>query len=144
MNITTTSANATTKIGLKLAKKLKNGQIFALYGDLGGGKTCFTKGLARGLGIKRRITSPTFVLMKVYNIKKGWLRHFCHVDAYRLKKPSDIIEVGLKEYLGRPDTVVAIEWADKLKKILKPYKKTVIKFSFAGLHERKIQIKKSG
>lgn len=144
MKIITTSATATYEFGLKLAKKVKKGQVFSLYGDLGGGKTCFTKGLARGLGVKRHITSPTFVLMKVYKIKKGGLRHFCHVDAYRLKRHGEIIEVGLKEFLGRSDTVVAIEWADKLKKILAPYRKTAIKFSYVGHNKRQLSIKKNG
>ena len=121
MIITSKSPLQTTKLGLKLAKKAKGGHIFSLIGDLGGGKTHFTKGFAKGLGIKNAITSPSFVLMKIYKIKKGTIKYFCHVDAYRLKRPQEIIEIGLEEYLGRGDTVVVIEWADKIKTILNPY-----------------------
>ncbi|MFA6099157.1 MAG: tRNA (adenosine(37)-N6)-threonylcarbamoyltransferase complex ATPase subunit type 1 TsaE [Patescibacteria group bacterium] len=142
MTITTTSAADTQKLGLKLAKKTKAGEIFALVGDLGGGKTCFTKGFARGLGVKNLISSPSFVLMKIHPLKRQLIRYFCHVDAYRLKRPGEIIEAGLAEYLGRRDTVTVIEWADRIEKILKPYEKTWLNFFFIDKNIRKIKITK--
>lgn len=143
MKIITGSVAETRKIGLKLAQKTTSGHLFALIGDLGGGKTELTKGLARGFGIKKLVASPTFILMNVHQIRRGRLRHFCHVDLYRLKKQGDITDVGLKEFLGQPDTVVVIEWADKISRLLAPYKKTTIHFSFINSHCRAISITKN-
>ena len=142
MKITTTSAKQTFNLGLKLAKKIKKGAIFALIGDLGGGKTEFTKGLAYGLGIKNLITSPTFVLLKVYRAKHQKIRFFCHVDAYRIKKSGDHLNIGLMEFLDRPDCVVVVEWADKVRALLKSFKRTVIHFAFCNPHTRIITITK--
>lgn len=142
MIVTTHSTQETTDFGLKLAKKAHGGDIYALIGDLGGGKTCFTKGFAYGLGIKAQIASPSFVLMNIYPVKRGRVRHFCHVDVYRLKKAEEILEVGLKEYLGRGDTITVIEWADKIKKIIEPYQPIILNFTFIDKNSRKIIIKK--
>lgn len=138
------SPSQTKKFAQKLAKKLKGGQILALIGDLGGGKTCFTKGLAQGLGIKKLIISPSFVLMKIYSIrKKRGAKQLCHIDLYRLKRPSDIINLGAQEYLGQKNTICVIEWANKIRSVLKPYKKIMINFQFVDKNTRKIILKKS-
>ena len=137
----TNAPEETINFGLTLAKKSSGGQIYSLIGDLGGGKTHFTKGFAMGLGLKSEISSPSFVLMKVYKIKHKQAKYFCHVDVYRLKKPGEILEVGLEEYLGRPDTITVIEWADKIKKILSPYKQNILHFKFLDKNKRKITIK---
>ncbi len=141
MIINSKSPQQTTSLGLKLAKKAKGGQIYSLIGDLGSGKTHFTKGFAKGLEIKSTITSPSFILMKVYKINKGKIKYFCHVDAYRLKQPQEIIEVGLKEYLDRKNTITVVEWADKIKKILNPYQQQIITFLFVDKNIRQIKIK---
>jgi len=133
----------TKKLAIKLAKNLKGGEILCLVGDLGGGKTCFTKGLASGLGIKKLIASPSFILMKVYPVKKAKIKRFCHADLYRLKNPDDIINLGIKEYLEEKNTVCVIEWADKIKDVLKLCKKIVLEFQFIDKNTRKIIIKKS-
>jgi tRNA threonylcarbamoyladenosine biosynthesis protein TsaE len=101
----------------KLASRLQQGGIIGLVGDLGAGKTAFTKGLAAGLGIRQRITSPTFVLMKVYKIRASAspIREFVHIDAYRIKNIADLLAVGLGDYLDDPTGLVVIEWADKIK-----------------------------
>lgn len=119
-NFISKSEKETQDIGLELAKSLKGGEVLALSGNLGSGKTILTKGLARGLGVKKIITSPTFVLMKVYKIERGSanLENFIHVDAYRLKKESDLREIGLFDWLNKKNSVVVIEWAEKVKKIL--------------------------
>jgi len=143
MKIITKSTKETKDFGLRLAKKAQGGQIFALIGDLGGGKTYFTKGFAKGLGIKKVIQSPSFLLMKIYTIKKGRVKYFCHVDTYRLKNPKEILEIGLREYLGQLDTITVIEWADKIKHILAPYPKTVLKFTFKDKNTRDIEITKT-
>jgi len=116
---TTTSAAQTRAFGAKLARELKGGEIIALVGHLGSGKTTFIKGLAKGLGVKDTITSPTFVLMKIYKTKHKSIRKFVHVDCYRVPG-IELASVGLTDYLNQPDTVVAIEWAEKLPKKIKP------------------------
>lgn len=114
----TSSEQQTFNFAKKFAKRLKGGEIIGLTGDLGAGKTIFTKGLAAGLGIKKNITSPTFVLMKVYQTKYPNIKYLIHIDAYRLKTPQDLIAIGAEEYFNRLDAVTIIEWADKTKKIL--------------------------
>lgn len=118
--IITKSEAQTLALGKKLASHLKGGEVIALVGDLGAGKTVLARGLARGLGIKSTINSPTFVLMKVYKIKnrKLKIRNFIHVDAYRLSSGQELVDIGIFDWLGRQDSVVLIEWAERVKDIL--------------------------
>jgi tRNA threonylcarbamoyladenosine biosynthesis protein TsaE len=120
MKIISKSEKETQDLGFGLAQKLKGGEVIALSGNLGTGKTILAKGLARGLGVKKIVTSPTFVLMKVYRIERGRpeLENFVHVDAYRLKSEKDLKEIGVLDWLGHKNSVVAIEWAEKVRKIL--------------------------
>lgn len=117
----------TYQIAAKIAKKLKGGEIIALEGELGAGKTTFVKGLAKALKVKQRVTSPTFVLMKVYECRmpKSEIRNLVHVDCYRLDEPQELFYLGIEEYLNKKDTVVAIEWADKIKRYLQKFKKII-------------------
>ncbi|MFH1112015.1 MAG: tRNA (adenosine(37)-N6)-threonylcarbamoyltransferase complex ATPase subunit type 1 TsaE [Patescibacteria group bacterium] len=112
----TTNPKQTESIGKKIAATLRGGETLALIGDLGSGKTTFVKGLARGLGVKNKITSPTFVLFKVYKANKSKIKHLAHADCYRVKG-QEILTVGLVEYLHQLDTVIVIEWADKLPRL---------------------------
>lgn len=114
----THSEKETREVAEAFARRLKGGEVLALNGDLGAGKTAFVKGLAKGLGIRKAITSPTFVLMKVYPVKSGTIRHFVHVDAYRLKGGASLRAIGLADYLGDPTAVVVIEWAERVRDIL--------------------------
>jgi len=118
--IITHSEKETIKFAARLAKQLKGGEIIGLIGDLGAGKTVFVKGLAKGLGIKETITSPTFVLMKVYrlSLNQKKIKNLVHIDAYRIQSSEDIIAIGASEYWQRPDTITVIEWADKIKTVL--------------------------
>jgi tRNA threonylcarbamoyladenosine biosynthesis protein TsaE len=155
----TKSANQTRKIGEKMAKEIvsptttlnrgerwgrglstkKNGAIvLAMQGDLGGGKTTFIQGFARGLGIKENITSPTFVILKKFAIPK--FQFFYHIDCYRLEKPEDLIELGINNILSDRNNIVAIEWSEKVQKIL-PKNVIQIKFGFVDENTRKIVIK---
>jgi len=113
-----------------------------LTGQLGAGKTVLIKGIAWGLEIKKIITSPTFVLMKVYSIKNSKLKikNLVHIDCYRTKNSQEIIDIGATEYFGRQDTVTVIEWADKIKKIL-PKKTIQIIIKLRGENKREIIIK---
>lgn len=111
----TKTEKETYELGKKFAATLKGGEIIGLIGDLGAGKTIFVKGLAKGLGVKRTVTSPTFVLMKVYKINKQKIKNLVHIDAYRLNSMDDLIGIGVEEYLSKQDSIVIIEWADKIK-----------------------------
>ena len=112
------SDKETQRIAKDFAKTLKSGEVIGLIGDLGAGKTTFTQGLAKALGIKQNITSPTFVLMKVYPVKHPTIKHFCHIDAYRLKSYADLEAIGATEYVNAHDCVTVVEWAGRVKKIL--------------------------
>lgn len=125
--IITKSECETIKLGEKLAKKFRGGMTIALTGDLGTGKTTLIKGMAKGLGVKRNITSPTFVLMKIYDTdvsrmttdgRRSRIRRLCHVDAYRINDSRELIDIGILEYINEPETLVIIEWAEKVKRIL--------------------------
>lgn len=109
--ITTTSANQTIQLGKKIAKTLKVGQVIGLVGELGAGKTQFVKGLAKGLGLKNNITSPTFVLLRNYESVK-----LVHIDCYRLNNSDELLELGFEELIK--DNIIVIEWADKIRSIL--------------------------
>lgn len=140
MEILTKSAKETQKLGEKLATDLKGGQILALYGELGSGKTTFVQGLARGLGIRRRIISPTFVFIRQYPVTDHRsLITFYHVDLYRIDKIEDTRGLGLEEILSDPGDVTAIEWAEKIKKIL-PKKRIDIYFEYVKNNQRRIKI----
>jgi tRNA threonylcarbamoyladenosine biosynthesis protein TsaE len=135
----TNSEKETFEFAKKFAKKLKGGEVIGLVGDLGAGKTVFVKGLAAELGVKQNITSPTFVLMKVYKIRnlKSEIRNLIHIDAYRVKNAEDLTAIGAKEYFNRPDAITVIEWADKIKKIL-PNGVRFIALLNKGKYERRI------
>lgn len=130
----------TKKLGRYLASKLKGGDILLLSGDLGAGKTVFVKGLANGLGLKNNIRSPSFNLIKVYSVKnkKAGIKNLAHLDCYRLSNPREVIDSGLLDYLGKKDTLVAIEWPEKISRLLKKFKTKKIKFEYKGKNERKI------
>jgi tRNA threonylcarbamoyladenosine biosynthesis protein TsaE len=142
----TKSEKATEKLGEKIGKKIlkekldKTAKILALEGDLGGGKTTFLKGFAKGLGIKEKILSPTFILFRKFQIPNSKFQNFYHIDCYRIEKEREILNLGFREIIKDPKNIVAIEWADKIKKIL-PKKVIKIKFKIFGKKERKILIK---
>ncbi|MBU0647111.1 tRNA (adenosine(37)-N6)-threonylcarbamoyltransferase complex ATPase subunit type 1 TsaE [Patescibacteria group bacterium] len=129
MKYYTKTAEETLALAKKFAKELKGGEIIGLIGNLGAGKTLFTKGIAIKLGIKKSITSPTFVLMKIYPVNSHeQIKFLVHIDAYRIKSANDLIAIGANEHFDQPDTVTIIEWADKIKKIL-PKKTKFIKIT---------------
>jgi len=134
MEVITKSALETQKLGEKIGCDLKPGTILALYGELGSGKTTFIQGIAKGLGIKKRVISPTFVFMKQYG------SHFYHIDLYRIEKLEDTKSLGLEEIFTDLDGIIAIEWAEKIKKIL-PKKRIDIYFDYISENQRKIRIK---
>ncbi len=110
--------------------------IIALRGDLGSGKTTFLQGFARGLLIKERILSPTFVIMRKFKIPSSGFDFFYHFDCYRLKRPKELLELGFKEII-QGNNIVALEWPEKVEKAL-PRKSLKIKFETIGENKRKI------
>jgi tRNA threonylcarbamoyladenosine biosynthesis protein TsaE len=103
------------KLAKKLAKSLKGGEILALIGDLGSGKTTFTQALGKALKIKHKITSPTFVLMNRYPFTiSGKKLHLYHLDLYRLKNYKEAMALGLNEIWHDKSAITVIEWADKM------------------------------
>lgn len=145
----TKSASETKKFAADFAKKvfqtvpsLEGALVIGLEGNLGSGKTTFTQGFAKGLEIKEKILSPTFVIFKKYKIQdtKYKIRAFYHVDCYRLKKPQELLELGFKEIIGDPKNIVVIEWVERVKKIL-PKNSIQIKFIATGKNQRLIKLK---
>ena len=119
VEIVTNGPAATQAVGAALANVLNGGQVIALHGDLGAGKTTFVQGLARGLGVTGRVSSPTFVLVNQYTAARG-LR-LVHIDTYRLGAALDEAEaIGLEELLDDPTAIVAIEWAERVAALLPP------------------------
>ncbi|MCD8158999.1 MAG: tRNA (adenosine(37)-N6)-threonylcarbamoyltransferase complex ATPase subunit type 1 TsaE [Clostridiales bacterium] len=106
----THSGEETEKIGFEFGKNAKAGEIYCINGDLGAGKTCFTKGFARGLGITDHITSPTFTIVNEY---EGRLSLY-HFDVYRLQDEDELYDIGADEYFFG-DGVCIIEWAGIVK-----------------------------
>ncbi len=141
MEVKTNSPRETQKVAEKFAKEIRAGDVIALYGDLGAGKTVFTQGLAKGLNIKRKIVSPTFVFMRSYpfNIGKTQLT-FYHIDLYRTEREKDFENLGLEEVFS-PDSVVVLEWADRIKKML-PKKRIEVHFESPNEKTRKIKIRR--
>lgn len=116
----------------RFVKTLVGGETIALTGDLGAGKTAFTQALGRALGVRERITSPTFTIMHLHGVGGGKkaISHLAHIDAYRLTDAKAFREIGALDYLGRPDTVAVVEWAEKVKRIL-PHDTLWIRISVA-------------
>lgn len=108
------NAEETLKLGRQLAATLRRGDVLALAGDLGAGKTHFAKGLAAGLGVETNVTSPTFTLIHEY---PGGRLPLFHIDLYRLEEPEEVLAIGLDDYL-EGDGVTVIEWADKFASLM--------------------------
>jgi len=135
----TNSARETMLVGERLAKKLFPGDVVALYGNLGSGKTTFTKGVGKGLGVKDpdRINSPTFVLIKEY---KGNIPLY-HLDLYRMDDLKEIENLAIEEYIyGNGITV--IEWAEKIKPLL-PGKLVSVRLKAKSGNKREVLVEDS-
>ncbi|MFH1509179.1 MAG: tRNA (adenosine(37)-N6)-threonylcarbamoyltransferase complex ATPase subunit type 1 TsaE [bacterium] len=131
MEITSRSINDTRALATKLAKDFKAGDLIALRGDLGGGKTTFSQSLIRSLGVKNRIVSPTFVLMKRYKLPETFnnIKTVYHFDAYRISDREELKVIGWEEILDDKHGLVIVEWADKIADLL-PKNSKWISFKF--------------
>lgn len=110
MEYLTSSPAETEQLGQRLARHLSPGQIIALRGGLGAGKTAFTRGLARGLGIQEPVTSPTYTIVNEYLSGRMPLFHF---DMYRLLSSDDLFDIGWEDYLTR-DGLCVVEWSERV------------------------------
>lgn len=139
------NTSQTKRIGESLAKKIFNKKktkkaiVLALEGELGGGKTTFLQGFAKGLGIRQRILSPTFVILKKFEVPNQNFKFFYHIDCYRIKKEREILNLGFKKIISDPKNIIAVEWAGRIKNIL-PKESILIDFSFNNKDKRKIII----
>jgi tRNA threonylcarbamoyladenosine biosynthesis protein TsaE len=164
MEYTTESAEETKKLGGKIAYQLiadnqglevgSKAVVLALAGDLGSGKTTFAQGLAEGLGVKQRIISPTFIILRKYELgtknKENRFKCFYHIDLYRLEGnlpeggasvEQEITNLGLKEIWSDPTNIIAIEWAEKARGLI-PKEAIWVEFGNVGKDRRKIKIDK--
>ena len=158
-SIITENAKETQRIAGKLAekfiqKKSKTALILALEGELGAGKTTFTKGFSKALGIKEKVLSPTFVLIHKHKIhtQHSTFNTLYHIDAYRLNSEKDLLKLEIKEIFADPKNIALLEWADRVKKIV-PKNAVWIHFKYidpeaepsvrygAGKNKRRVTIK---
>ncbi len=135
--IITNNAEQTEAVGYLIGKGLSGGDLILLEGDLGGGKTTFTKGLAKALGILETVNSPTFTIVKIY---QGELT-LNHIDAYRLADQSD--DIGISELINDCFAVSVVEWADFIASLL-PAEYLRIKFNYIDEHTRELCIEPHG
>ncbi len=133
------SPEETELLGVKVGKKAFSGMVVACVGDLGAGKTTFIRGVARGLGSKLKVTSPTFVLLHIYDDGRLPLYHF---DAYRLGSEAEFEALGAEEYLWG-DGVSVVEWADKVRGTL-PVEKLEVILGHKGDMERSLELRGEG
>ena len=143
IEIVAKSSKETKKAGMALGQILGRESlsdrafIIALEGDLCSGKTTFIQGLAQGLEVKENILSPTFVIQKDFSLALKNYKNLYHIDAYRLKNPSELLGLGFKDLIKNSENLIVIEWADKIKKILP---KNILKIEFTNLEKNKRKI----
>ena len=146
----TKSDQETIALGFRLGSKLRGGGFIALTGDLGGGKTQFTKGIAKALGITETVVSPTFTIERIYpsprhssteykfSTGSGWNPVLHHFDFYRTQNDQEIAE-SIKDLSSDPDAIIVVEWPENIEGIL-PEKYTAINFKYLDENEREITV----
>lgn len=127
-------------LGKEAFSRTPEGQVavFTLQGELGAGKTTFAQGFAAGLGVKEKVLSPTFVIMKSYGIPSS-KKTFYHIDCYRLKSEADLLALGWEEIATNPGNIILLEWPERVFGIL-PAAKTSVVFESMGKEQREIII----
>ncbi|MFA5746495.1 MAG: tRNA (adenosine(37)-N6)-threonylcarbamoyltransferase complex ATPase subunit type 1 TsaE [Candidatus Paceibacterota bacterium] len=152
MEIKTSGYKKTQDLGKIFAQEVlrkgpqKGAVVLALEGDLGGGKTTFAQGFAKGLGIKEKVASPTFVIFKKFKIRNGRLHgspkssffeNFYHFDCYRLSGEKDALSLGFEEIVSSPKNIVLLEWAKNIDKSV-PQEAIWLKFDFVSKNKRTV------
>ena len=122
MRIVSRSPQRTRQLGRAIAKKIlktkKDRVVLGLKGALGSGKTTFIDGFARGLGLKKRMMSPTFIIVRHHRLRGGSKKHFFHMDAYRIGKISELRSLDFKKMISTPRSITVIEWPEKVRQAL--------------------------
>ena len=122
---------------LRTIKSGDRAVVVGLYGELGSGKTTFVQRVARALGVPQPVTSPTFVIQKVYKLKNQAFDHLIHIDTYRLESSDELLHLGWSELIEDPKNLIFVEWADRVEDIL-PGNIVKITFEVTGEEERKV------
>lgn len=145
MEIQSKNPKETQKIAAILAEEIlrfrpaKGALVLALTGELGSGKTNFTQGLAKGLGIKTRVKSPSFLLLREYPIPRT-KKKLVHLDCYRLAGQKDLATIDFADFLSDPQNIMVVEWADKIKKSLPKKNILWLKFRHKEKNQRRISV----
>ncbi len=139
MEVLSHSSEETKKLAGTLAKSLQPGDVLALYGDLGSGKTTFTRYLVEALGIKARVQSPTFVIIRRYGGGGGPVQVVNHVDLYRLRAKEEVLDLGMEELFSEKDAITVIEWPELAEGIL-PKGARKLYFEFVDEDTRRINV----
>lgn len=134
MEFITCSPEETEKLGAALGKLLQSGTVIAYRGDLGAGKTAFTRGLAKGLGAYESVTSPTYTIVNEYLTGRLPLFHF---DMYRLRSADDLFDIGWEDYLDRGG-ICAVEWSENVREALEDA--IIVDIEKTGEESRRIMI----
>ena len=139
MNYITNNSDETKQIGYRFGLRCGGGEVLCLYGDLGAGKTTFAHGFINYFLPGKRVLSPTFIIVRHYRPPQAFIKNIYHVDLYRLAKTEEILATGLTEFMCKPDSIVILEWAEKMGKFL-PDKRIDIHFTMLDNDKRKISI----
>jgi tRNA threonylcarbamoyl adenosine modification protein YjeE len=146
MKVISNNFSETKELGEKIASELfncpnkeKTALIIGLKGDLGAGKTTFVQGFALGLGIKKRILSPTFIIFNKYKLKSNNFDNFYHFDCYRIENYEEMNSIEFEKIILNPKNMVIIEWPEKIKKIV-PKNVKILKFRILKKGKREINI----
>ena len=140
MKVTTHSLEETQTLAKQVVERLVPADtacILALQGDLGSGKTAFTKGIAKAFGVTEEVTSPTFVIEKVYQLTDQKFEHLIHIDAYRLESVDELRSLGWDEIASDPQNCIVLEWPEKVESII-PDTAHTLTFTFVDEDTRKI------
>jgi tRNA threonylcarbamoyladenosine biosynthesis protein TsaE len=121
-----------------LSAKKSNATIIGLYGDLGAGKTSFTQGVAKAFGVTDNVTSPTFVIEKIYELQNQKFSCLIHIDAYRIEKSEELLHLGWQEIISNPHNLILIEWPERVADIMPEH--IHINFSHISENGREIEI----
>lgn len=144
MKYKTSSLEETQKIAESFVSKITElgleATVIGLYGDLGAGKTSFTQGLAKYLGIKENVVSPTFVIEKIYHLENSIFKHLIHIDAYRIEKPEELLSLGFKKIISDPENLIVIEWPERISDIMPEHIR--IDLRHISENDREIEISK--
>lgn len=138
--ITSQSEADTLALANQLVSTCHSGDVITLTGDLGTGKTTFTKGIAQALGVHKEITSPTFAIMNVYETSHPNLKKLIHIDTYRLKSTAELAGIGAEDYIGAPDTLTVIEWPELAAPLLDKKRVTALAFTHGPNNVRTISV----